>query len=134
MLPGYLSSPINQECFAWESWELLARQALQAGWLFDFQPLDRPSSIRAELPVLQAPGILEMVYTETWPEGSPRSHFSGFTEAGWWVPEEGTAGVQELSLGCEREQEMLEMPAEMKRRCSLGSRGSCTEFLQPSEN
>lgn len=64
--------------------------------------------------------------------GSPWPHLCGFTEAEWWVPEEGTAGVRELCLGCERD---WEMPAERRgRSCSIGSRGSCTEVLQPSEN
>lgn len=45
----------------------LRAAGLQAEWLFDFQPLDRPLSIRAELPVLQSPGFLGMVCTETCP-------------------------------------------------------------------
>lgn len=36
-----------------------------------------------------------------WTQGSLRSHFSGFAEAGWWPPQEGAhaAGVQDLGVG-----------------------------------
>lgn len=45
--------------------------------------------------------------------GEPLTPISGLT--GWWVPEEGGTRGAELSLGCERDWQMLEMPAEGKK-------------------
>lgn len=110
MLPGYLSSPITQSCFTWEGWELLGKPGRvwfpTSGRTFIHQSWAACASFSRIL----GDGLH---WDLSWPQGSPWSHFSGLT--GWWVPEEGGTRGAELSLGCERDWQMLEMPAEGKK-------------------
>lgn len=140
----------------WEGWELqpLVRQASQvpqAGRLFDFKPLDWALSTGAELPILEALRCLGMVCTGTClgHRGAPSPTLLVFQKQGGGHPRKGTShrgarserGAAAVAGATwepwhERGWEMLEMllvKTKGRRRCFLGSRGSCTEFLQPQK-